>query len=144
MNEENNEELNNQAQSLTEQNNQSNTVQQVGQNVANKVFNSKEGKAALRSLLKTFGPILIRLFGIGIALIIIIGIIMFVVSMPGMAMEKLKELLKTAGDAIAAFFGADTTAMIEDEEIYETMDYLRNMGYELKDMRIFNKIYDRR
>ena len=58
-------------------------------------------------------------------------------------MEKLKELLKKAGDSIAAFFGADTTEMIEDEEIYETLDYLRNMGYELKDMRIFDRIYDR-
>ena len=143
MNEENNEELNGQSQSFTVQNNQSNMTQQASKQVANRVLSSKESKKALRSLLKTLGPILIKVGMVLIALIIIIGIIMFVVSMPGMAMEKLKEILKKAGDSIAAFFGADTTSMIEDEEIYETLDYLRNMGYELKDMRIFDRIYDR-
>jgi len=52
-------------------------------------------------------------------------------------------MLTTAGNSIAAFYGADTTKMIEDEEIYESLDYLKQMGYELKDMRFLDKIYDR-
>lgn len=143
MNEDNNEELNGQSQSFTVQNNQSNITQQASKQVANRVLSSKESKKALRSLLKTLGPILIKVGMVLIALIVIIGIIMFVVSMPGMAMEKLKKMLTTAGNSIAAFYGADTTKMIEDEEIYESLDYLKQMGYELKDMRFLDKIYDR-
>ena len=57
---------------------------------------------------------------------------MFLVTMPGMVMEQLKALFKEAGNFIAAFFGADTTKQIENTEIYSTLDYLEQMGWDLK------------
>jgi len=47
-------------------------------------------------------------------------------------MEKLKALFNDVANAIAAYFGADTTQMVDDEDIYATLDYLEEMGYDLK------------
>lgn len=81
------------------------------------------------------GPLLhILLWVIVIVLIIIflVGIIMFITTMPGMVMEKLKELVREVGNGIASFFGADSTTQIEDQQIYDVMDYLETMGYDLQ------------
>lgn len=143
MDEENNVEGNSQNQGLVNQQNQSSLAQKVSENVGNRLVSNAKSKAAKQSLLKILGPILMKLGLALCVLILIIGFAMFLITMPGMAMEKLKQLLTKAGNSIAAFFGADTTTMIEDDEIYETLDYLKQMGYELKDMRFLDKIYDR-
>ena len=132
MDEENNVEGNSQNQGLVNQQNQSSLAQKVSENVGNRLVSNAKSKAAKQSLQKILGPIFLKL---GLALcvfILIIGFAMFLITMPGMAMEKLKQLLTKAGNSIAAFFGADTTTMIEDDEIYETLDYLKQMGYDLK------------
>lgn len=98
---------------------------------------AQAGKAAAHGskILTALGPALPY---IGIALLIIliiillIGIIVFLVTMPGMVMEKLKAMFQELGNKVAAFFGGDTTRQIEDEEIYEILDYLQDMGYDLK------------
>ena len=98
---------------------------------------AKAGKAAAHGskILTALGPALPY---IGIALLIIliilliIGIIVFLVTMPGMVMDKLKAMFKELGNKVAAFFGGDTTMQIEDEEIYAVLDYLEDMGYDLK------------
>ena len=95
------------------------------------------GKAAANGskFLTALGPILPY---IGIALLIIIiiifliGIIIFLITMPGMVMEQLKAMFHALGNKVAAFFGGDVTKQIEDEEVYEILDYLENMGYDLK------------
>ena len=95
------------------------------------------GKAAAHGskILTALGPALPY---IGIALLIIliiillIGIIVFLVTMPGMVMEKLKAMFQELGSKVAAFFGGDTTEQIKDEEVYEILDYLQDMGYDLK------------
>lgn len=84
------------------------------------------------SLLKAVGPILIKIAIIVIIILIIIGIAMFLVSMPGMVMENLKSLARKIGNSISAFFGGDTTAMITDQEVYDVLDYLEEMGFDLK------------
>ena len=63
---------------------------------------------------------------------IIIGLIMFFVTMPGMVMDKLKALFKEIGNYVAAFFGADTTEQIDDAEVGDTLDYLEQMGWDVK------------
>ena len=47
-------------------------------------------------------------------------------------MDKLKAMFKELGNKVAAFFGADTTQQIEEEEVFEILDYLQDMGYDLK------------
>ena len=98
---------------------------------------AQAGKAAAHGskILTALGPALPY---IGIALLIIliilllIGIIVFLVTMPGMVMDKLKAMFKELGNKVAAFFGADTTQQIEEEEVFEILDYLQDMGYDLK------------
>ena len=84
------------------------------------------------SLAGPLGTILLWIAAIIIALIIIIGIIMFLITMPGMVMEKLKTMSRTIGRAFANFFGGDTTSIVSDEEIYDTLTYLEQMNYDLK------------
>ena len=67
-----------------------------------------------------------------VIIFVIIGLIMFFVTMPGMIMDKLKALFKAMGNYVAAFFGADTTEQIDSVEIYETLDYLEQMGWDIK------------
>ena len=87
---------------------------------------------AKKSLVKILLPILTWVLVFIIILIIIIGIVLFFITMPGMVMDKLKELSKNIGKGIAAFFGADTTKQVDDEEICGVLDYLEQMGYDLK------------
>ena len=68
-----------------------------------------------------------------IAIVVLIGIAMFFVTMPGMIMEKLKALGKVIGNAWASWFGDDSTTQMESKQIYEVMDYVEEMGYGLKE-----------
>ena len=107
---------------------------------------AQAGKAAAHGskILTALGPALPY---IGIALLIIliilllIGIIVFLVTMPVMVMDKLKAMFKELGNKVAAFFGGDTTQQIEDEEVYEVLDYLQDMGYDLKGYGFLTEYY---
>ncbi len=94
----------------------------------------KAGKkgAAKGKLAVAAGPVIFWAVVIIVIIIVLIGIIMFFATMPGMVMEKLKQIFKELGNYLAAFFGADTTKQIEPEQINETLDYLEDMGYDLK------------
>ena len=101
--------------------------------VAQKV--AKEGAKKLAGKASIMGPLAHIIAIVAPILVIIIilgGIILFFLTMPGMVMEQLKAILRELGDYVAAFFGADTTEMIEDTDIYKTLDYLEEMGYDLK------------
>ena len=108
---------------------------------------AKAGKAVGKGgkILSALGPALPY---IGIALLVIliiiflIGIIVFLLTMPGMVMEQLKALFHELGNKVAAFFGADTTQQIEDEEVFEVLDYLEDMGYDLKGYGFLTEFYD--
>ena len=115
--------------SNTEQQKQSSFKEKASKAVQNFL---KKGGAAKHSMLAAIAPILGGIFAGLVILIIAIGLIMFFVTMPGMVMEQLKAIFKEAGNFIAAFFGADTTKQVESDEIYATLDYLEQMGYEIK------------
>ena len=108
---------------------------------------AKAGKAVGHGskILTALGPALPY---IGIALLVIliiiflIGIIVFLLTMPGMVMEQLKAMFHKLGNKVAAFFGADTTQQIEDKEIFEVLDYLEDMGYDLKGYGFLTEFYD--
>ena len=109
-----------------------NSLEKVSNTAKKRVTLSSKTNAVKKSLIKALMPILTWVFVILLVIIIIIGIVMFFLVMPGMAMEKLKQLAKKIGNAFAAFFGEDTTHQIDDQEIYDVLDYLEQMGYDLK------------
>ena len=84
------------------------------------------------SVIAALGPILLWIFVALVILIVIIGLVMFLVTMPGMVMEQLKSLFNSLGNYVACFFGADVTKQIDDTEIFDTLDYLEQMGYDIK------------
>ena len=141
----------------TQEKKQGGGVVEKGKELANNVQETKKtldklknaekvGKVASKSkFLTALGPILPY---IGIALLIIlliifiIGIVVFVLTMPGMVMEQLKAMFHELGNKVASFFGADETKMIENEEIYEVLDYLEDMGYDLKGYGFLTEFFD--
>ncbi len=125
-----------------------------GREMANKAANKaadkgkqllkKAGKkgAAKGKLAAAAGPVIFWAVVIIVIIIILIGIIMFFATMPGMVMDKLKQIFKMLGNYLAAFFGADTTQQIDDKQIYQTLDYLEDMGYDLKGYGFLTDYYD--
>ncbi len=126
-----------------------------GENIVNQgVQKAKKAKQFAQNMkkmaqtikrLSMSGPLMTVLFWVFVAIvafIIITGIIMFIVTMPGMVMEKLKALFKEIGAAIATFFGADTTQMIEPERVFETLDYIEDMGWDLKSEGFITHYYE--
>src|SRR5699024_9733642 len=128
MSDENNEEIANAATTAAEKTEEKSKTSKAKE-VAKEAI--KKG-AAKHSLLAALAPILMGVFVFIVILIIIIGIAMFFVAMPGMVMEQLTALGKKVGDAVARFFGEDQTLNVENEQIYDTLDYLEQMGYDLK------------
>ena len=117
--------------SVEEKNSKLDVAQKIN-NVRKRISTASKSNAVKKSLIKALMPILTWVFIIIVAIIIIIGIVMFFITMPGMVIEQIKEFAKKAGDAFASWFGADTTKQIEDVDIYESLNYLEGMGYDLK------------
>ena len=99
---------------------------------ANKIKNVLKKNAGKQSLMKALAPILIKVGLVLLILFVIIGIIMFLVTMPGMVMDQLKKLFSEVSNAVARFFGADSTQQIAEQNIYSVLDRLETMGYDLK------------
>ena len=127
-----------------EENNQDNEVAQAQESSASrskKSWSKKTTDAVKKavknwkgksSVIAALGPILLWIFVALVILIVIIGLVMFLITMPGMVLEQLKALAKEMGDAVASWFGADVTTQVDDVEIYDTLSYLEQMGYDLK------------
>ena len=105
----------------------------AGKELGKKAAKGAAKKAAVNgSLTAALGPILFWVIVVIVAIIIVVGIIMFFMTMPGMVMEKLKNLSRAVGNYVGAFFGVDTSRQIDKEEIFDTLDYLEDMGYDIK------------
>ena len=100
--------------------------------IQEKLSKTATKNAAKQTLVKALLPVLTWVLVFILILIIIIGIVMFFITMPGMVMDQIKELAREVGNAVASWFGADTTTQVQDVDIYETLDYLEQMGYDLK------------
>ena len=141
MNEEENPEFNNEPDDLSDENlpqvQDSSSVNRSSDESTNKNLQEALSKSVTKnsvskSLIKSLLPILTWVLVFVIILIIIIGIVLLFITMPGMVMSKLKTLSLKIGNRISAFFGGDTTKQIEDRQIYDVLDYLEQMGYDLK------------
>ena len=78
-----------------------------------KVSEPIEKNLSIVSILKIIGPVLIKICLVFAILLLVLGIVMFLVSMPGFAMEELKQAFNKIGNTIAAFYGADTNSKMQ-------------------------------
>ena len=115
---------------------------EVQKEVAKRAAETSAKLAAKSSIFAALGPILVWVLIIIVAIIIIVGIIMFFMTVPGMVMEQLKEFASDLADSIFSYFGADTTRQIDEQEIYDVLNYLEQMGYDLKGYGFINENAD--
>ncbi len=109
-------------------------------NVANKV--AEKGKkevakkvtssAAKKSIIAAAGPAIAIAAIVLFAVVVITGIAVFLNTLPGMAMENLKKLGKKMANGLASWFGQDSSTQVDETLIYTTLDYLCEMGYDIK------------
>ncbi len=120
------------------ENNSNKTISSTNTEVR-KVVNNAKGK----SLVASFATIIVAISIIAIMIVIISGIAVFLITMPGMTMANIKEFSKNLGKSIASFFGRDEVTFVEDDEIYEVLDYMEDMGYDLKGYGFLTEYVDR-
>ena len=104
-------------------------TQKVTQKMAKETGKKMAAKA---SLMGPLGHIIAIAAPILIIIIILGGIILFLLTAPGMVIENLKKLAKEIADGLFSWFGGDKTTLVDDEKIFQTLDYLEEMGYDLK------------
>lgn len=80
-------------------------------------------------------PVLLIILIVVIIIVLIIcfiGVYLFIQTMPGAVMEKLKDMARSVGNAFTSFFGEGEEEQVDPKQIYEVMDYLEEMEYDLK------------
>ena len=110
-----------------------NAVQKGAKKITEQATKEASKMAAKKTIMLALSHIIGYVVIFIIALVVLIGVAMFFVTMPGMVMNKLKNLLKAAGNAWCSWWGEDSTTQIDNRQVYEIMDYIEQMGYGLKD-----------
>ena len=117
--------------------------EKVGKALQDKLKKDAGKKAAVKGkLAAAMGPVIFWASVAIVAIIIIIGIIMFFETMPGMVMEKLKALGKSIAKAWNSWWGSDDTQQVDNTQIYQALDYLHEMEYDLKGYGFLTKYVD--
>ncbi len=115
--------------------------QSAGQAAANKAkdFAKEKAKeqikkmAAKKGLATALAPVLFWAAIIIICIILLTGIIAFILTAPGLVTGKLKDYAESIGKSFISYWGGDSTKMeVSEEEQYKVLDYLEQMGYDLK------------
>ena len=122
----------------------------VGKQAANqaKEFAKQKAKeqikkmAAKKGLATALAPVLFWAAVIILIIILLTGIIAFLLTAPGLVTGKLKDFAVSLGRNIASYFGADATKFKDEDEEYRVLDYLENMGYDLKGYGFISKDVD--
>ena len=139
---ENNENNESQANGSQAAQNALNAAKQQGQqniqNLANegikkgaaKIAGNAATGSATTGVLAAILPYLVAAGIVILALIIIIGIVAFLVTMPGMMSDKLKQFGQSIGDGIRSIFMKDA-AVIHEEDIVDLAQYINGMGYDV-------------
>ncbi len=119
------------------QNNNQSVARKIGKDVINEKAKKTISKnvasgAAKKSMIAAFGPIIAYASVAIFAIIVIVGIATFLMTMPGMALDQLRQFAKSIGNNIASYFGSDSTKRVDEDRINILLDHLENMGYDLK------------
>ena len=109
-----------------------NGISNAQKNVANATSQKNLKARVFTKLAPMLGPIIFWATVVIIAIVVLVGIGTFLMTTPGLLMDKLKELSKAIGNSILSAWGYDTTKMVDDEAVYNVLDYLERMNYDLK------------
>ena len=115
-----------------------NPVADTGKKIADRLGDRGKKDALKNSALKgklaaAMGPIIFWTAVVIVAIIIIVGIIMFFETMPGMVMEKIKAIGKKIMEDVSNYWGKDIAELsIKPKDVYSSLSYLDEMGYDLK------------
>ncbi len=105
-------------------------------------YNYTDNRTNRKKLSRAISRIFIILFIIIALITITLGIIMFFVTMPGMSMDRLNQLSEKIGIDIDKMFN-NGSVEVKDQDIYDIMDYLVGMGYDLKSFGFLTDNSDR-
>ena len=107
--------------------------EKIQEKVASAVSGKNLKAKAFTKLAPMLGPIIFWATVVVIAIVILVGIGTFLVTTPGIIMEKLEKIASGIVDALQHYFlGKSTTQNVKDEEIIGVLDYLEDMNYDLK------------
>ena len=108
-------------------------VDKLKKKVTEKASKEVKNAAVKKGAMMALSHILVYVIAFLITVIVLTGMAMLFVIVPGMIMDKLKSLGKAIGSAWASWFGEDETKTVEREQVYAVMDYVEEMGYNLKE-----------
>ncbi len=130
---------------LSTQSNDDSKEVRNGHKVENEIRKNikKIGKktASKGKLIAAFKPVIFFIIVAIVIIVILIGIIMFFITIPGMAIGNLKKVFNELGNYVAAFFGADVNSQVDSDQIFNTLDYIEDMGYDLKGFGFLTDYY---
>ena len=110
-----------------------NGINSVQKSVANATSQKNLKAKVFTKLAPMLGPIIFWAMVIIIAIVILVGIGTFLMTTPGIIMDKLEKIAGTVVDALQHYFlGDDLTKNVKEEEILGALDYLEDMNYDLK------------
>ena len=98
-------------------------------NATKKVLKNKKVQAFIMAHL----PLIIGIIVAIIIIIFLMGIVMLLITMPGLVLGKLDELGgKIWGNFSGYFTGDSTTAKVSKQEVLDLAQYMENMGYDIQ------------
>ena len=108
-------------------------AEKIQKNVAKATSQSNLKAKVFTKLAPMLGPIIFWAMVVVIAIVIVVGIGTFLMTTPGIIMDKLEKIAGTVVDALQHYFlGDDLTQNVKKEEILGVLDYLEDMNYDLK------------
>ena len=108
-------------------------ISSAQKNVANATSQKNLKARVFTKLAPMLGPIIFWATVAVIAIVILVGIGTFLMTTPGIIMDKLEKIARNVVDALQHYFlGDDLTQNVKEEEILGVLDYLEDMNYDLK------------
>lgn len=121
-----------------QENNAAKEMAQGAKNKAKKITKNKK----FRKFIKKHFLLIVRIAIYIFAILILIGLIIFFTTLPGLIIGKIKEIGRNlVGNLMGILNGDSTTAKISQEDINELAQYVQDMGYDLQGYGFGNIIY---
>ena len=107
-------------------------VKKVAEKVSKKAQKTiaKAGKN-IAKIASKLGPALPWIALAIVIIIVLVGILAFFMTMPGMLTGKLKKFAQNIADWFEALYKGELEAYTNEENIIETANYIKSMGYDL-------------
>ena len=108
-------------------------TEKIQKNIAKATSQKNLNAKVFTKLAPILGPIVFWAMVVVIAIVIVVGIGTFLMTTPGIVMDKLEKIARNVVDALQHYFlGEDLTQNVKEEEILGVLDYLEDMNYDLK------------